>query len=169
MKKYFLILTLATTFVGCDVKRKDRIADDSKLGGFTDSVKRYEDHVNDSIKMAKEEQTKNEAMKNYTTVQLIDSAFNFGTITEGEKVEYSYRFKNTGSNPLIVFNAVTSCGCTVPEKPEKPVLPGETSFIKVVFNSSGKHGHNEKDITVNANTAPAFPVLKLTGEVKDKQ
>jgi hypothetical protein len=169
MKKYLFVLALAAAFAGCDVKRKDKIADDSKLGGFTDSMKRVDDHVKDSIKMAKEEQAKNEALKNSTTVQLIDSAFNFGTITEGEKVEYSYRFKNTGSNPLIVFNALTSCGCTVPEKPEKPVLPGETSYIKVVFNSSGKRGHNEKDITVNANTSPAFPILKLSGEVKEKQ
>ncbi|MEI8059898.1 MAG: DUF1573 domain-containing protein [Ferruginibacter sp.] len=157
MKKYFLLLVITTSFVGCDVKRKDKLADDSKLG-----------MMNDSLTIAKDQHEKDEALKNSTTVQLIDSSFNFGTITEGEKVAFSYRFKNTGTNPLIVFTTQTSCGCTVPEKPEKPVMPGETSYIKVVFNSAGKHGHNEKDITVNANTTPAFPTLKLIGEIKDK-
>lgn len=158
MKKYFLLLIVVASLVSCDVKRKDKISDDSKLGT-----------LNDSLKTAKEQHEKDEALKNSTSVQLIDSVFNFGTITEGEKVEFSYRFKNTGTNPLVVFTTQTSCGCTVPEKPEKPVMPGETSFIKVVFNSAGKHGHNEKDITINANTAPAFPTLKLVGEIKDKQ
>jgi Protein of unknown function (DUF1573) len=113
-------------------------------------------------------QLETDAMNNTTTVQIIDSSYNFGTITEGEKVEFNYRFKNTGTNPLVIFEAHASCGCTVPEKPEKPVLPGETGFIKVVFNSSGKKGHNEKDVNVSSNANPAFPALKLTGEVKEK-
>ena len=153
MKKYFLFITLLIIISSCDVKRKDKIADDSKL---------------DSIKLVQQKMVQDDAMKNTTTVQMIDSAYNFGTITEGEKVEYSYRFKNTGTNPLVIFEAHASCGCTVPEKPEKPILPGETGFLKVVFNSTGKKGHNEKDITVSANANPAFPVLKLSGEIKEK-
>ena len=153
MKKYFLFITLPIIIASCDVKRKDKIADDSKL---------------DSIKLVQQKMVQDDAMKNTTTVQMIDSAYNFGTITEGEKVEYSYRFKNTGTNPLVIFEAHASCGCTVPEKPEKPILPGETGFLKVVFNSTGKKGHNEKDITVSANANPAFPILKLSGEIKEK-
>jgi hypothetical protein len=154
MKKYFLFFLIAAALFSCDVKRKDKIADDSKT---------------DSLKQVLQKKVEDSAMKNTTTVQIIDSAYNFGTITEGEKVEYSYRFKNTGANPLVIFNATASCGCTVPEKPEKPILPGETGFIKVIFNSSGKRGHNEKDINVNSNADPAFPPLKLMGEIKDKQ
>jgi Protein of unknown function (DUF1573) len=147
MKKIIITVTVIFSLVSCDVKRKDKIADGSNI---------------DSTKKAN-------AINNPTTVQLIDSAFDFGIITEGEKVEYSYRFKNTGTTPLMVMSATASCGCTVPEKPEKPVMPGETSYIKVVFNSQGKVGQNHKDITVIANTTPAFPPLKLTGEVKAKQ
>jgi hypothetical protein len=157
-------MAITATLVSCDVKRKDKIGDDSKL----DSLKTIETRYNDSVKLVKEQQVRDEATKNSTTVQLIDSVFDFGSIVQDEKVEYNYRFKNTGTNPLVIFNAVASCGCTVPEKPEKPVMPGETGFIKVVFNSAGKNGHQSKDITVNANTAPAFPVLKLTGEIKAK-
>lgn len=147
MKKIFFAVTALAFFMSCDVKRKDKIADDSNI----DSTRRAN------------------AMNQPTTVQLIDSVYDFGTVTDGEKVEYSYRFKNTGNTPLMVVSATASCGCTVPEKPEKPILPGETGYIKVVFNSAGRAGQNHKDITVIANTSPAFPVLKLTGEVKPKQ
>ena len=105
------------------------------------------------------------AAQDTTAVQIIDSLYNFGTVAEGEKVTYNFRFKNSGNKPLIVTNTTASCGCTVPEKPEKPVLPGETAFIKVVFNSKGKVGHNEKTITVTSNANPAFPPLLLKGEV----
>lgn len=147
MKKIIVAAAAITVMVSCDVKRKDKIAGDTNI---------------DSAKTAN-------AMNHPTSVQLIDSVYDFGTVTDGEKVEYSYRFKNTGSTPLVVVSATASCGCTVPEKPEKPIPPGETGFIKVVFNSSNRIGQNHKDITVIANTSPAFPVLKLTGEVKSKQ
>jgi len=100
-----------------------------------------------------------------TTVQMIDSAYNFGKVADGEKVAYSYRFRNTGKNPLIVSSAVASCGCTVPEKPEEPIKPGETGFLKVVFNSKGRVGEVHKEITVTSNAYPPFPVLQLTGQV----
>jgi hypothetical protein len=140
MKKYVLFLITAITIISCDIRRKDKVAD-----GMASMAEM--------------------AAMDSTTVQLIDSAFNFGTAAEGEKITYNYRFKNSGSKPLIVTNAHASCGCTIPEKPEKPVMPGETSFIKVVFNSKGKVGHNEKTITVISNAKPGFPPLLLTGEI----
>jgi hypothetical protein len=164
MKKYFLFAVLPFTILSCDVKRKDRIADDSNL----DSLQLVQKRKEDAVKMEEQKKANEEAMKNATTVQVIDSVHNFGTIVQGEKVEFNYSFKNTGTNPLVIFNATATCGCTVPEKPEKPILPGETGFLKVVFNSSGKRGHNEKEITVNSNASPAFPILKLVGEINEK-
>lgn len=107
-----------------------------------------------------------QALKDSTSVQIIDSSYNFGEVTDGEKVEYNYRFKNTGTKPLVVVNASASCGCTVPQKPERPVMPGETGYIKVVFNSKGRTGHAEKHVSVVSNARPDFPSLLLTGEVK---
>lgn len=153
MKKYFLLLSLPAFLFSCDVQRKDKISGDSKT---------------DSIKMEQKKITDDAAMKNSTTVEMIDSVYNFAPVTEGEKVAFSYRFKNTGTNPLVIFDASASCGCTVPEKPEQPILPGQTGFIKVVFNSSGKKGHNEKIINITSNARPLFPPLKLIGEVKEK-
>jgi hypothetical protein len=89
---------------------------------------------------------------NFTSIQWIDSIKNMGSIREGQKLEVTFRFKNTGSKPLVIQSATPSCGCTVPEKPEKPVMPGEESMIKAVFDSQGRQGTNHKTINVVANT-----------------
>ncbi|MBC7534871.1 MAG: DUF1573 domain-containing protein [Ferruginibacter sp.] len=109
-------------------------------------------------------------VKDPTTVQIIDSVYDFGNTTEGEVVQYSYRFKNTGNKPLVVSNVSASCGCTVPEKPEKPIMPGEVGFILVKFNSDKRPGEAHKTITVSSNANPPFPELLLKGTVvgKDK-
>ena len=103
-----------------------------------------------------------------TTVLIIDSSYDFGNVAEGEIVEYSYRFKNAGDYPLVVSNVAASCGCTVPEKPEEPVQPGETGYIKVKFNSDKRQGEVHKTVTVMSNANPEFPLLILKGHVTPK-
>ncbi|MBW8684877.1 DUF1573 domain-containing protein [Chitinophaga sp. B61] len=83
-----------------------------------------------------------------------EMAHNFGNITEGERVEYSFKFTNTGNGDLLITDATSSCGCTVPEWPKEPIKPGKTSYMKVVFNSAGKEGYTEKEIIIRANTKP---------------
>lgn len=103
-----------------------------------------------------------------TSVQIIDSVYDFKKVKEGDIVEYNYRFKNTGNNPLVVTEALASCGCTVPEKPEHPIAPGEIGFIKVKFNSDHRPGEAHKTITVTSNARPEFPTLILKGTVIGK-
>ena len=103
-----------------------------------------------------------------TSVQIIDSVYDFKKVKEGDIVEYNYRFKNTGTNPLVVTEAQASCGCTVPEKPEHPIAPGEIGFIKVKFNSDHRPGEAHKTITVTSNARPEFPILILKGTVIGK-
>ena len=91
--------------------------------------------------------------------------FEFGEITQGESVSYSYTFTNTGKTDLIITSAKGSCGCTVPEWPKAPIKPGEKSQIDVVFNSEGKKGRQHKKVTVLANTQPSTNVVALSGEV----
>tara|TARA_B110000037_G_scaffold221110_1_gene290871 strand:+ start:10078 stop:10533 length:456 start_codon:yes stop_codon:yes gene_type:complete len=91
--------------------------------------------------------------------------FEFGEITQGESVSYSYTFTNTGKTDLIITSAKGSCGCTVPEWPKTPIKPGEKSQIDVVFNSEGKKGRQHKKVTVLANTQPSTNVVALSGEV----
>lgn len=138
---------LGVLLISCDVRTKDKIADNtSQVTGSKTPA--------DSTTP--------------TSVQIIDSVFDFGKVAEGEIVEFSYRFKNTGTQPLIISNVSASCGCTVPEKPEAPIKTGETGFIKVKFNSEGRVGVAHKTVTVQSNAAPAFPELLLKGEVTAK-
>jgi hypothetical protein len=80
-----------------------------------------------------------------------EKVHNFGDITEGEKVEYSFKFTNTGTAPVVIQDAISSCGCTVPEWPKEPIKPGESGFMKVIFDSHGKSGYTEKEISIKTN------------------
>ena len=106
--------------------------------------------------------------KDSTTVQVTDSLYNFGTVKDGENVAHNFTFKNTGTHPLIIETARPSCGCTIAEKPDKPVLAGESGIIRVIFNSSGRVGNAQKQITVISNAYPSFPLLELKGMVTNK-
>lgn len=92
----------------------------------------------------------------------------FGQISEGEKVTYSFKFKNTGKGNLIIQTASGSCGCTVPEFPKEPLAPGETGFLKVQFNSEARVGIQEKQVTVVTNCIPNTKVLKIKAEVNER-
>jgi len=95
--------------------------------------------------------------------------WDFGTITDGEVVEHTFRFTNTGNNDLIISNASASCGCTIPEWPKEPIAPGEKGEIKVEFNSNGKKDMVTKDITILANTNPVKTILQIKVFVEKKK
>ncbi len=89
----------------------------------------------------------------FTKITWLDSTSrDFGTIPEGQKLEVAYRFLNSGDKPLIIVRVQPSCGCTVAEQPEEPVLPGKEGVIKASFNSEGRIGVNHKKLYVFANT-----------------
>jgi hypothetical protein len=83
-----------------------------------------------------------------------DEAHDFGNIIQGEKVSYSFKFKNIGSIDLIISTARGSCGCTVPKYPRRAIKPGEEGNIDVVFNSENLSGISQKTITVLSNSNP---------------
>ena len=94
-----------------------------------------------------------------------ETEHNFGTLEEGPKVTHVFNFSNTGKEPLIITSARASCGCTVPQKPEKPVLPGETREITVTYNTKGRVGKFNKAITLTSNAKQSTFILKIKGEV----
>lgn len=144
MKKLMIGFCVISALFSCDIRNTDKIA---------------------TLQAANTNQSFNDS----TSVQMIDSIHNFGKVTDGENVVFSYRFKNTGAKPLIVSSATASCGCTVPEKPEQPIKPGETGYLKIVFNSKGRVGPVHKEVNVVSNAHPSFPVLQLIGEVVPAQ
>jgi hypothetical protein len=127
MKNFFIALMICGFFgMGC-------LDDSNKSAGNAESAA-----VTDSA--------------SFTDIQWIDSVKDMGRIMEGQKLEVVFRFKNAGSKPLVIQSAQPSCGCTVPSKPDQPIMPGQQGEIKAVFDSKGRSGSNHKSITVMANT-----------------
>ena len=89
----------------------------------------------------------------------------FGKVSEGEKVGYLFKYENQGTSNLIITSATTSCGCTVPEYDTKPIAPGGTGNLEVVFDTSGRNGKQTKTITVKSNAKTPVVLLKITAEV----
>lgn len=92
----------------------------------------------------------------------------FGVINEGDIVETVFSFTNSGNSELIITSAKGSCGCTVPEWPKEPIMPGEAGEIKVKFNSSNKPNMQKKQVTLLTNTEQGKEILKITAEVTPK-
>lgn len=84
-------------------------------------------------------------------ISFTETSFDFGDIVRGDKVEHVFEFENIGTEPLVLADVRTTCGCTAPEWPREPLAPGETGEMKVVFNSAGKMGVQNKVITVMSN------------------
>ena len=93
----------------------------------------------------------------------------FGTFSEKEPVvSCTFSFTNVGESPLIINQAVASCGCTVPEYTKTPIQPGEKGEIKVTYNGTGKFpGHFTKSITVRTNGAVEMTRLYIEGEMTE--
>ena len=100
--------------------------------------------------------------------QFAEETHDFGTIKEGDVVEHTFKFKNTGKSPLVIQSARATCGCTIPSKPDGPVAPGEASEIVVKFDSHNKTGVQNKTVTITANTEPATTQLYIKTNVTPK-
>jgi hypothetical protein len=92
-------------------------------------------------------------MNNPATMVFDTTMYDFGTIKQGDKAKYQFKFTNTSKNDLLIVKGYGSCGCTVPSYPKAPVKPGESAVIDVQFNSAHKVGKQHKKIVLEANTA----------------
>ena len=104
----------------------------------------------------------------YPKMTFAKAEHDFGTIKEGDKVTYVFKFKNSGEADLLISDAKGSCGCTVPEFPKDPIKPGQSGDIKVSFNSAGKPGQQAKTVTITANTAAGTEKLNIKATVTPK-
>ena len=94
---------------------------------------------------------------------------NFGSFSEKEPVvSCIFTFENVGETPLVINQAIASCGCTVPEYTKDPIKPGEKGQIKVTYNGTGKYpGHFKKSITVRTNGVVEMTRLYIEGDMED--
>jgi hypothetical protein len=92
--------------------------------------------------------------------------FDFGNLAKGTNVEHVFKFTNTGKAPLVITNASSSCGCTIPSYPKnESIAPGETGEMTVKFDGSGQ-GQVTKTVTVTANTEKGTQVLRIKAFVE---
>ncbi|MFS4494529.1 DUF1573 domain-containing protein [Maribacter sp. 2308TA10-17] len=110
---------------------------------------------------------RDEAAKLVPIMTFEKAEHDFGTIEQGTPQETVFKFTNTGNGPLLITSATSSCGCTVPNPPRKPIAPGETSEMVVKFNGSGQN-QVTKTITVKANTAKGSETLRIKAFVNPK-
>ncbi|MBK8845154.1 MAG: DUF1573 domain-containing protein [Bacteroidetes bacterium] len=93
----------------------------------------------------------------------------FGELKDGDVVEYSFNFTNTGQSDLVIATVLSSCGCTTPNYTKEPIKPGEKGKIDVQFNSTGKTGTVSKTISVKTNAVPSTRILIISAEVYPKE
>ena len=134
--KYVFIFLLGSALAACNMNDKTAAATSAN----------HADHVDDSPKKVDS--------ANLTTIEWIDPVEqNIGSLTKGQVVEISWKFKNTGSKPLTIESVQAGCGCTTPEPPKEPIAPGAEGVIRAKFNSENFSGHVTKDVTVQANNS----------------
>ena len=103
----------------------------------------------------------------YPVMSFTETTYDFGTINQGEAQEHVFTFTNTGEADLVIVDAKSSCGCTVPQYPKTPIAPGETGEMLVKFNGSGKN-QVSKTVTVTANTQKRKEMISIKAFVTPK-
>ncbi len=101
-----------------------------------------------------------------TTLTFEKYEHDFGNIKQDSENPYTFKFTNTGTEPLIIESATGSCGCTVPEYPKHPIAPGATEEIKVVYKPGKQENAQTKTVTIIANTEPKETQLRIKANVE---
>ncbi len=102
-------------------------------------------------------------------IEFEESSKNFGDIIQGDVVEHTFKFVNTGNQPLILSNVLVTCGCTATDWPREPIAAGKSSSITVKFNSRGKSGAQNKIVTVVSNAVNSREKVSIKSNVLPKK
>lgn len=101
----------------------------------------------------------------YPVITFDEGEHDFGNIAKGTAVEHKFTFTNTGKAPLVIVDAKSSCGCTVPVYTKEPVAPGEKGELLVKYNGSGPN-QVTKTVTIKANTEKGTETVKIKAFVE---
>jgi hypothetical protein len=101
-------------------------------------------------------------------ITFAEKSYDFGNIQQGDVVEHVFKFKNTGTAPLVISRVDVTCGCTTPEWPKEPIAPGKSGQVKAVFNSTGKMGQQNKVITVQSNSVEGPAQVTIITNIQEK-
>ena len=110
------------------------------------------------------------AQQEQPEIKFDKTVHNFGTFSEKTPVQTAvFAFTNIGKAPLIINQAIASCGCTIPSYTKEPIMPGEKGTVKVTYNGKGKFpGHFKKSITIRTNGKVEMVRLYIEGDMKEE-
>ena len=110
------------------------------------------------------------AQQEQPEIKFDQTVHNFGTFSEKTRVQTAvFAFSNIGKAPLIINQAIASCGCTIPSYTKEPIMPGEKGTVKVTYNGKGKFpGHFKKSITIRTNGKVEMVRLYIEGDMKEE-
>jgi hypothetical protein len=103
---------------------------------------------------------------NAAELKFVTDQHDFGTVPEGPQAKFDFEFTNEGKEPLILQNVQASCGCTTPEWPKNPILPGQKAKVTAIYNTQGRPGAFTKTITVTSNAKTPSKVITIRGTVE---
>lgn len=169
MKFVFLTFNLLLIFACTD---KNVSNSDQEVTSKIEADSETEAELKNELGDIDEEEVKRlkELEATITTMTFDRLKHDFGKVTEDSDNRTSFVVKNTGKNPLTIESVSASCGCTTPIKPEKPIQPGKSDKIEVVFHPKpGQLNEQTKTVTVTANTEPSMSVLTITAFVNPKK
>ncbi|MDY4031406.1 MAG: DUF1573 domain-containing protein [Alloprevotella sp.] len=97
------------------------------------------------------------------------TTFDFGEFMEKDIQTAVFTFTNTGNEPLIIHQAMTTCGCTVADYTKSKIMPGKTGEVRITYNGKNKpRGHFKKVVTIRSNAATPMTRIYVTGTMKAK-
>ncbi len=114
-------------------------------------------------------QSQTETSTQGAEITFVEDTKNFGDIIQGDVVEHTFKYQNTGNQPLILSNVLVTCGCTATNWPRDPLAPGKSAEITVRFDSKGKNGAQNKIITVVSNAVNPREKVSIKSNVLPKK
>lgn len=112
-------------------------------------------------------ETQTTAPASLADIKLDKTVHDYGNIKQGDNGECEFKFINNGKEPLVITNCMGSCGCTVPQCPKEPILPGKSGVIKVKYDTQ-RVGPIYKTVTINSNAKSGTQTIQIKGNVEAK-
>lgn len=172
MKKIIWSVAVFSMLLSCNSESEVELnPSEEKTSSNLAAGSQSEAELREAAEKRKEESRKRaeELEATQTTMEIIPAEFDFGNIPKEQPVSKVFKLKNTGDKPLTIQDAKASCGCTVPKKPEEPILPGETGDLEVTFTSKPNQAGQtiSKNVTITANIPNSQQRLTIKGKVEE--
>ena len=169
MKRLTIFTLLLLLFSACtNQERATKTEEPQSIIATDETVREFRQSLSDVEK--EEQRERQEAQANMTTMSFDKMSHDYGIVPADSDNMTTFRVTNTGKKPLVIEKVSASCGCTTPSKPEKPIAPGKSDEITVVFHPKETQlGQQNKTVTVIANTDPKMEVLSISAMVEKKK